>query len=102
MKTKMVPCFPLESVLTAEQMEAARPFMRATFSETWTACCSRFDGTDSHYLARMTLRAADPKSHLGTHHLDSTPAEGRAIEGALYARAKALGVKPIMAPPRSR
>jgi hypothetical protein len=90
--TRLVPCFLLKSVLTAEQWAAVKPYARATFDRTWASLGNSNQG--HHAYRALRVAACHPQHPLGGW---SYVQEGRAVERALYARAVALGVKPVMA-----
>ncbi len=96
-KPRLVECYPLDApgLLTPEQLEAVRPFMRGTFSEMaeaigdaaiWNAAFS-----DNFNRARLAVNALCDAA-------DTVGWEG--IERSLYKRCKALGVPPVLSKPR--
>lgn len=93
-----VKCYPLSAVLDAAQMEAVRPFLRATFTETWAETTSQA-AKESGSWARAKLReAAGVPMTPGTGYVD----DARPVERALYRRAARLGATPVMAKGRGR
>ena len=82
----LVPCYPLADVLSPATGAALQPFMRETFSEMW---------------AHIGFLDFDRRMHLkGLLAEEGGSYDGRIIEITLYAKAKALGVTPVMAKPR--
>jgi len=93
---RLVPCYPLAAVLSREQMDIVRPFLRTTFTETWAALCA---GTFYEaYNARWAIRHAS--ANRGSRGQTCDAAEGRCHEEALYVRARHLGVPTVLGPPR--
>ena len=85
-----VVCYRLADVLTPEQTKIVRPYMRETFTETWTATYVMRWGAG--FLARETLRAA----------ARLPGGDDWQVEAALYARAVALECVPVLGPERTR
>lgn len=109
----LVRCFRLRAVLTQKQWDAVAPFARDTFTETWVACGGLDSGTyGPHSVRKLSAREAlrdaaeNASGNRGrwwrTEVVQCTAGEGRAIEKALYERALALGVTPVMFKPRSQ
>ncbi len=100
-KPRRVKCYALAPLLTAEQLEAVRPYIKDTFRETFVATLNMGAVGDAAYepgrRARLALYAA---SGLPTFPNGTYGPDGITIEAALYARAVAANHTPIMAPGR--
>ncbi len=98
---KLVPCYPLSSVLSADQEKVVRPYLCATFMETWMrinqshAAVEDGSGWCKQCAAREVIRLA-----AGHVFVDTVEREGRSIEGILYDCAKIRSIASVMAPPR--
>jgi hypothetical protein len=107
-KPVTVPCFPLAAVLSASQLEIVKPFLRATFTETWKATTEPWTTTALYSVgatgrgARNVLRSASGLPFDHPHRELCTPEEGREIERLLYAKATRRGVVPVLGPQRSQ
>ncbi len=110
---KLVPCYPLSSVLSAKQWKAVRPYLCATFMETWMRIVQSHavvveDGSGRcvHCNAREAIRSAANRVFVGPaeervlYARATAEEEGRAIEDILYQCAMLRSVPAVMAPPR--
>lgn len=94
-RAKLVPCYALTApgLLTAEQLEAVRPFLRETFSETFRAMMSAHES--ANIRARLTLVHL-AEALAGDNRTIGYDRDGRAIEERLYRHAVALNLPPVM------
>ncbi len=90
-KANEVPCFELKAVLTPDQFELLKPFLRATFTETWKVLCVASTGAGVEALkARQALRSASGISQQHEEYERCSAAEGLEIEKRLYTKACAM------------
>lgn len=100
---KLVACFVLEDVLEAHDFAIVKPFLRATFTETWAALCNvspRDLGDLGAVNARVTLRSAARLTSFHPQFCKNTPEEGREIELRLIQTATYRGIAPVLGPAR--
>jgi hypothetical protein len=99
-KPRLVRCYALSSVIDANGMRNLRPFLRATFTETYAALndADSFGTREAWWPAYASLHLAIDDDARATLHesLDV----GRTIEAALYAKAKRIGAPVIPGPAR--
>jgi hypothetical protein len=82
-------------------LDALRPFLRETFTETWAGLLNHCEPRErgEKFNARMRLRdAITPEGQWHVWGCDAR--EGRVIEAALYRRARSLRLTPVLTPPR--
>lgn len=98
---KRVPCYALDTVLTHPQYAKVRPFLRATFTETWAECCVAVGacGFDARAALREASRVFD--GHVSFRDAYACNArEGYTLELLLYAEARKRGARVVMGPER--
>jgi hypothetical protein len=103
-----VPCYALTGLLTPEQLEIVRPFLRATFTEMWAELGdmpSRRVGPACDELLALATNGDTPGfwARLESISIDDWwMAAGREIEKLLYAKAQLAGLPVVDGPARAR
>jgi hypothetical protein len=98
-RPKLVACYRLADVIRPELLAPLRPYLRATWAETWAEIGRSPDASvfDIDAIAMtVSLPQVAPRSMYSAGHIYRWPAWGREIERRLYEKALRLGCTPVM------